>query len=115
MDENITNKLSQLLSSPEGLANLKSMASSLGLSGNEPEEQPKPDEPDGMNFDSFLQIGKLLSGKDGKDNDTVRLLRAVKPHLSDERAEKADKAIKMLGLYNMLLVLKENGMLDGIF
>ena len=47
--------------------------------------------------------------KQNKDDDNTRLLIALKPHLSDERRKKVDKAISLLKIVKFLPILKENG------
>ena len=132
--DDIMNKIQDILGSEEGMQQLKSMAQSLGIDIDEQlgdlsgvgdskddgkasgQEGKKP--PPDMNFseidvDMLLKMQKLLSSF-GKEDDNTRLLLALKPHFSDERKVKVDKAIKMLQLISLMPILKEGGLFtDG--
>ena len=73
-----------------------------------------------LNLDSLLgdidlsKILPLVSAIGGGDSDTAALIQALKPHLSDERREKADKVIKILKLIDLMPAVKESGLLDNL-
>lgn len=69
--------------------------------------------PGGIDLNTVMSIGKVLSAAGGEDKNTALLL-ALKPHLSSERQQRVDKAVKMLKLYALILALKESGMLGQI-
>lgn len=72
-----------------------------------------PDSPEALpDFGKLLAIGQLL-GQQQEDANTA-LLAALKPHLSPARAERAEKAIKLLRLYQIIGVLRESGMLSSL-
>ena len=50
-----------------------------------------------------------------QEDDSVRLLRALKPLLSDGRKERVEQAVKMLRLMNLLPILAESGLLSNLF
>ncbi len=108
-NSNLADKLSEILNDPEGMARIQSMAQSLlGDGGGEsPEPQPSPDE--------SAAIFKMLTAlKNSGGDDRSRLLLALRPHLSEDRREKVDKAVKLLRLASVVPLLKESGMLSDI-
>lgn len=119
--EDISQKISDLLGSPDGLDRLKTVAE--GLLGQDlfKNEQPLKKESDGFSLpDNLLEnIGNMqgimrlagLLGKEQKDS-RVDLLRALKPHLSEKRAKRVDKAISILKIAAILPILREEGLLD---
>lgn len=111
--DDLSEKLNELLSDPESMNRVRQMAENL-LGNN----QPPPTE------STDLSVGEMLGGEDIKnimslitrfkntgDDSRVQLISALKPHLSDEKKEKADMAIKILKLLDMLPLIKESGIL----
>ena len=45
----------------------------------------------------------------GTEDDSTRLLRAVKPFLKEERARRVDGAIRLLSIMKILPLLKNSG------
>ena len=121
--EDISEKISALLESPDGMNRLKSVAESLlgnGFSGDGNKAEEKKEEQGFSVPDNLLQnIGNMqgimrsagILGKEQKDS-RVELLRALKPHLSEERAKKVDRAISILKIASLLPILREEGLLD---
>ena len=66
----------------------------------------------GLNINplALMQLAGTFSQKD----EACELIAALKPFLSDEKQSKADRAIKMLRLYNVFTALKESGMLNDL-
>lgn len=128
--DDIASKISELLSDPQGIDKIKQMAGAL-FTGNEQNNDnvatpPAPDLlgnllgsltnnndlslPDG--FDPMKLMGLIsVLGRSGDDKRSALLL-ALKPHLSAERQQRVDKAVKFLKIAAMLPVLKEQGLLD---
>lgn len=105
-NNNLAEKLSEILNDPEGMARIESLAQSL-LSDNGSQPEAVPDALDGM------KIAKILSTlKTGGNDNRSQLLLALRPHLSIERQERVDKAIKLLRLVSLLPLLKESGVLS---
>ncbi len=101
--EGINEKISQLLSDPEGMAKISAMAQSLF--GNEGEKSEEPKESGEAQM--LVKAAKLLGDSGGRD-DRAQLLLALKPHLSAEKGERVDKAIKLLRLARLLPLIKES-------
>lgn len=59
-------------------------------------------------------LGPLM-GIMGQEDDSTRLLAALKPLLSPPRQKKIDEAMKMLRMIKMLPLLRSSGLLDSIF
>lgn len=64
----------------------------------------------GINPAAIMQLIGAMSAQD-KDCD---LLLALRCHLSADKQQKIDKAIKVMKLYNLFLAMRENGMLDDM-
>lgn len=105
--DDISEKLSALLSDPEGMNRIKSMAESL-LGSREEAPTKKNDEPD---IDVGALTGILKKMKGGGVNDPrINLLLALRPNLSAERRERVDGAIKILKLIELAPMLKDMGL-----
>ena len=117
--EDIGEKISNLLNSPDGLDKLKSLAEGL-LSNNtekEAEQTPGVSLPNNLlqnmdNIGGIMRLANIL-GKEQKDS-RIDLLRALKPHLSNERGKRVDKAISILKIASLLPILREEGLLDSL-
>lgn len=69
-------------------------------------------EADGLGIDpvAVMQIIGAFSASD-KNCD---LLKALRPHLSGEKQQKIDRAVRLLKLYNIFTTMRENGMLNDL-
>lgn len=116
--DDIVGKISDLLSSPDGMDKIKSLADSLFGSGSaqkEADDEPSSDGggfslPDGLDIGKLMGIATVLGNQ--KTDRRSELLLALKPHLSIERRERVDKAVKFLKIAAVLPLLKEQGILD---
>lgn len=125
------NKLSQLLSDPEGLNKIKALADSLFA--QDKEEKPIEKQPEtesvgnfdlgSLDFDGFslpdnLDIGKIMglmsALSNNKQDERSKLLLALKPHLSEFRQQRVDRAVKLLKLASLIPIVKEQGLFDLI-
>ena len=117
--DDLASKLSELLNSPGALDKVKSLAGLLG--GTEaPAQSPAPqseqtqDSPlpeiDGDMMQMIMKMAPLLSSFRQED-DSTRLLHALRPLLSNERQTKLDEGTKLLQLMRMLPLLKNSGIL----
>ncbi len=105
-NENISEKISQLLNDPEGMARIQSMAQSLLGAEDPPQPQTKQSGLSGSEMDMIMRAASLL--KNDQSDDRSKLLLALKPHLSSERRERVDKAVKLLRLANVMPLLSES-------
>ena len=56
-----------------------------------------------------------LLGQLNQEDDSTRLLQALRPMLSEARRAKIDEAVRILQLMRLLPMLKELGGLPGLF
>lgn len=108
----------QAASSPEPAAapepaasppNLSALAGALGALGGGTAPQAQ-----NQNQEALAMVTRLapLLGRINQEDDSTRLLRALRPLLSEERRRKIDEAIKILQLMRLLPLLKDMG---GLF
>lgn len=123
--------LSKILSSLSGddINMLKGMADSIlggGAENSQPESrpataaEPAPSQggtsPFGNGFnlgtDELSMIMKVKSAyekmnQNGSSNENSQLILALKPHLSEARQRRADEAMQLMRMFDMLPLLKE--------
>lgn len=109
--DDLSEKLSALLSDPNGMERIKDMAQSL-LGGSKPEEPAPPDVNDGdIDIGALTRMLSLMKNTGG-DDTRVKLLLALKPNLSPERQGKVDSAIRILKLIELAPLLKDMGLFN---
>lgn len=128
--DDITAQLNQILSDPQSMQQIQGIMSGLGLGGNSPNSVPennpvKTPEPipaqsplpnfgtDSDMINMITKIGPLLSQIKDDDNST-RLLNALRPMLSVEKQEKIDQSMRILQLMKLFPLLKDSGMFTSI-
>lgn len=118
----------QIMSDPEQMKQLSSLAASLGLSGNDaaqqqnqtdPVSEPPPKQPEppisaslpGLDgtFSALLPLIQKLQAS--TDDKYITFLRALQPLLSAQRQPKVDHAIMFLKLLTLVPYLEESGIL----
>ncbi len=119
----IGERLQQLLSSPDGMQKLQGAAEQLqdmlgnngdtstmlsGLFGGAPSDTP-PTAPD-MDLSLLAKAAPLFAAMNEED-DSVKLLKALRPYLHGERQQKLDEMMKTLKWLRLAMLLKEKGML----
>ena len=112
--DDLSQKLADVLEDPKSLENLRQMAESI-LGGNSKKEEAceKSSEEFGdiPPFEDLQAIIGIISQLNSqKDNKRTQLLNALKPYLSEQRKSKADNAIKLLKLFELLPLLKDSGL-----
>lgn len=121
--DDMSGKISKLLSDPEGMEKIKAMANALFGGDDEPKisqvgntntaEDKGLSLPDGFDPMKLMGIFSALNSQ-GADNRAA-LLMALKPHLSYERQERVEKAVKLLKIASLLPILRQQGLLDDLF
>lgn len=139
MDNNIQDKIGQILSDPEAMEQLKSLGAMMGLdtsqmpTGGSPPasvpQMPNPPPPPAASSPSALMTGgfdpaslfgsaDLMSGMArvlplmqnlNREDETTRLLDALRPFLSSDRWEKLERAKQIIRLLRILPLLKNSG------
>lgn len=126
--EDIAERLSALLNSPDGMEKLQAAAKSILGTGEKDQKQRENKSennkdnqqfsiPDGLlsnlgNMQGLMRIMQLLQNR--KEDKRTNLLLALKPHLSEERAVRVDRAVSLLRIAELLPVLKEEGLFDSL-
>ena len=117
--DDLSSTLSNFLKDPESMGKIQEMANSLfsenakntdGGTKNTVAEKPNILGDDGIDISAITKIVGLLNTN--RSDHRASLLLALKPHLSDERALRVDKAVKILKLVSLIPILKEQGMLN---
>lgn len=120
--DDLQSKLSQIMSDPEAMKQVQSLGKMLGLSGNN-NEVPKEKEPESvqnnissvasvLNNDAISGITRIMPVLNSmkQEDETTRLLLALRPFLSREKQKKLDEAKKMLQFLKILPLLKNGGL-----
>ena len=110
--DDIASKITEMLQNPDSVEQIKAMADSLFNKGAE-ESPPKAEMPSGfgdIDVGSMMKVASIL--KNSACDNRSNLLLALKPHLSDERKTRVDKAIKILKLVSLIPVFREQGILN---
>lgn len=120
--DDLQQKISQILSDPNALEQVKSLGSMLGLapSGNAGTGQPAIPQPpkketvsnEMMPPDTIGTITKIMPilSSIKQEDESTRLLSALRPFLSAEKQKKLDEARKMLQLLRVLPMIKGSGL-----
>lgn len=128
--DDISSRLSEILSDPasmERLRNLAAMFSGTSQQENEPQQAPPPQntqraqpQPQGQmpSIDPqvmglVMKLAPVLSAMRQEDNST-RLLNALRPFLGESRRRRLDEAMRILQLARILPYLRNSGLLQSI-
>lgn len=120
--ENISEKINSILSDPNSMAQIQAMMSSMGLGGGSqppqsaPQASPAPQQPPQPSPDMLGKLSSLapLLSMSTQEDDSTRLLLALRPMLSREKQDRLDKALRMLRLLRMIPLIKDSGMLSSL-
>ena len=108
--EDLSEKLSGILSDPSAMKEIAALASQLGVdtSGVHNEPEPKPAD------DTAAMLSSLMPmlGSMKQDDETTRLLEAMKPFLSEERQIKLDKAKRLIRIMKLMPLIKDMPLFD---
>ena len=106
--EDLNEKLTRLLSSPEGMSKIQSAMAALG--GVLPQEEAPPPPPAESSGDMAL-LGKILPllSNLNQENEDTRLLSALRPYLHGQRATRLEESMRLMQLMRLLPLLTEGG------
>lgn len=113
------NKISGILSDEESVRQIAELAKMFqsGEFNNQSSEdniQEKCTEEDEMpDMEQIMNIISLAGAMNQQDKNT-ELLLALRPHLSEEKQQKLDRAVKILKLVTVYNTAKESGLLNNI-
>lgn len=120
--DDLQNKISRIMSDPEAMKQVQSLGEMLGLSNNsgKASEAPKPKEPEPvqnditsvLGNDAISSIAKIMPVLNSmkQEDETTRLLTALRPFLSEEKRKRLDEAKKMLQFLKILPLIKKGGL-----
>ena len=115
MDDELSQKLSNLLSSPDGMEKIQSMMGALGLSpellssASAPTPSPTPQAAPALpELEGLAKLMPLLSQM-GKDDQNTTLLKALRPYLHGDREKRLDDSVRMMQLLKFLPLLQKGG------
>lgn len=113
--DDFSQKIASLLGDPETMEKIKGLSGMLS-GGSATQTKPPSSSPPAVTasqsngFPSetvgmMMQLAPLLQSVTQED-DSTRLLKALRPFLHEERRAKLDEAVKMLGIMRLLPALK---------
>ena len=116
MSEDLDNKINQIkdLLGKDGMADtLKSLMSGLGKqseSSGEKEDSGNRAQESGMSFDPntlqmIFKVKNILDGANKSEEPREKLIKALKPYLSDKRQDKVDEVLKILKMTSLMDVM----------
>lgn len=136
----IMEAVNSILSDPSAMEQIKALGGMLGIGEGEGKNTPPPRQPDTSDMVSSLlssaggnsnNTGKtsgtqqnmpspeMLSmimkfapilGSMNEENDSTRLLHALKPFLSEKRQKRVEQSVKLLGIMKILPMVREIGL-----
>lgn len=124
--DDLSAAIRDLLQDPQSMAQIQSLAQSLGLNDTQPTQSntqnplqallPAVSTPQ-QSTDPMLSVlmrAAPLLAKANEEDDAARLLTALRPLLSEPRQKKLDDAGRILKLLHLLPLLRESGLLQNI-
>jgi len=119
--EDLSQRISELLSDPSTMEQIKSLTGLFGQGSQNTDEKASVSRPAQQQENSLLgsmtdpgmlnmmmKIAPLMQSLQG-DDDSTRLLRALKPFMHEERAKRIDGAIRLLHIMKLMPMLKTAG------
>ncbi len=87
-----------------------------GMLGSLGKASPAPEPAGGVTPELLQTVTRLapLLSQVNREDDSTRLLRALRPLLSAQRQKKLDEAIKILQMMRLLPLLKDSGVFSGL-
>ena len=110
--DDLSAKLSEILGDEDSMRRVQELASQL-LS-----KEPSLGEKETNENNDGVDMGRLITlvskFKNRGEDDRTRLLLALKPHLSSERAKRVDTAVKLLKIIDLLPLIRETDLFSGL-
>ena len=122
----LSGQLGAILNDPQSMERIRSLAASLGLGDSPPAPAPAPPAPtpapasavplQGMDPNLLQTVSRLmpLFSRLRQEDDSTRLLHALRPLLSPARQKKIDEAVRILQLMRLMPQLKQSGILTSL-
>lgn len=139
--DDLNQQIQNILSDPQAMGQLQGLLRSLGggQGDNQPQAAPASSGPDlssllgalgggasqpaqnesslaGVSPQTLSMMTRLmpLLSQANREDDATRLLRALRPLLSEQRQKKVDESIQILQMLRLLPLLKESGVFSGL-
>lgn len=126
--DDLGSKIAQILSDEKALEQIQELSSMFSLPDTPKSTVHKNEDKDEKNNDMSLmgslaspqalsiisKISPLLSDV-SKEDDTTRLLKSLRPFLSENRKQKLDEASKLLKMMKLFSQIKDMNLLDSFF
>ena len=113
--DDLSEKLSSILSDPEAMRDIAALASQLGVDASgvhkEEDKRPEPHMPQNDTAAQLMALAPML-GSMKQEDDTTRLLDAMRPFLSEERRQKLDKAKRLIKVMKLMPLIKDLPLFD---
>ncbi len=106
--DDFAQKIQSLLGDEESMRQIQELAEMFSSGDGSASAQESASDSLGINPAAIMQLIGTMSAQD----KNCELLLALRGHLSSEKQQKIDKAIRMLKLYNIFIAMRDNGMLD---
>ncbi len=110
--DDLSQKINEILADPSMMEQIKSLGSMMGMSGNteQPAKTIQPQQPSmpGLSpemMGAVMKFAPLMSSMN-KEDDSTRLLNALRPFLSEKRQSRLDSSIKLLRFMKIIPMLK---------
>ena len=103
----------------QSMPDLSSLNSILGSLTSAPSPAPAPSPPvqnnilNGDMLATIARMGPILQQMQAED-DTTRLLRSLRPLLSQKRQKKLDEALKIMQIMKIMPLVRESGFLGNL-
>ena len=120
----LSGQLGAILNDPQSMERIRSLAASLGLGDSPPAPAPPAPAPtptpaipfQGMDPNLLQTVSRRmpLFSRLRQEDDSTRLLHALRPLLSPARQKKIDEAVRILQLMRLLPQLKHSGILTSL-
>ncbi|WOC32218.1 MULTISPECIES: hypothetical protein [Caproicibacterium] len=133
--DDLTQKLSAMLNDPATMAQVQSIMGALGQNTAAPETPPAPqpqptaakpvENPlstltglagSGLNAETLGLVTRLapMLASVKQEDDSTRLLHALRPLLGETRQKKLDEAVRLLQMIRVLPMLRQSGLLGKL-
>ncbi len=108
--DDLSEKLSGILNDPDAMRDIAALASQLGVSAPGVHKEPEPQPAD----DTAAMLSGLMPvlGSLKQEDETTRLLEAMRPFLSEERQRKLDKAKRLIKVMKLMPLIKDLPLFD---
>ena len=121
--DDMSQKLMSLMNDPEIMSKIQGLSGLLSQDGRQEQinpPEPKPLEPHPKSNEQMLPLDMMgtimkimpIINSMKEEDETTRLLKALRPFLSEARRKKLDEGIRLMRIMRMLPLLKGTDMFE---